>query len=54
MTMLIVGIILFSGMHLVPSFPRLRQRWVAALGERRYQGVFAVLHPYLFGVAVWP
>ncbi len=43
MLLLVIGIIIFSGMHLVSSFPVLRQRLVNRLGEGPYKGTFAVI-----------
>jgi uncharacterized membrane protein len=42
MLLLIIGIIVFAGIHLVPSIPALRQRLVDRLGEGRYMAVFSV------------
>jgi uncharacterized membrane protein len=41
MLLLVSGIIIFSGIHLVSSFPDLRQRLVNKLGEGPYKGTFA-------------
>jgi uncharacterized membrane protein len=41
MTLLVVGLVLFLGMHLVPTVPGLRSRWVAVRGEQKYKGIFA-------------
>ena len=41
--LLVIGIIIFSGIHLVSSFPDLRQRLVNRLGEGPYKGTFAGL-----------
>jgi len=43
MTLLIAGLILFLGMHLVPTVPVLRDRWRASLGEGGYKGMFALV-----------
>ena len=40
---LIIGIIIFYGVHIIPSRTSLRQRSVAAIGELPYKGVFAVV-----------
>jgi len=39
--MLIVGLILFLGVHLIPTLPSLRQALVRAVGERGYRAAFA-------------
>lgn len=44
MTLLILGIIVWSLTHLLPSaLPGMRGRFVAALGENRYRGLFALV-----------
>lgn len=42
MTLLFAGLILFLGIHLVPTVPALRQSLVAKFGERRYKGLFSL------------
>lgn len=41
MTLLIVGLVLFIGIHLVPVAQPLRAKLVTRLGDRRYRGLFA-------------
>ena len=43
MSVMIVGLVLFLGVHLVPTAPALRARLVASLGERPYRGIFALI-----------
>ena len=43
MTLFIAGLALFFAVHLVPTAPALRARWVAAAGEARYRRQFALL-----------
>ena len=43
MTLLIIGIAAFLSLHVVPTFPDLRERLVARLGEGPYKGLFALL-----------
>ena len=43
MTWLITGIIIFFGVHLVPSNPRFRQSLIQGIGELPYKGIFSVL-----------
>ena len=43
MTWLIIGSIIFFGVHLVPSNPRFRQKLIQRIGELPYKGVFSVL-----------
>lgn len=43
MILLVTGLVLLIGVHLIPSFPALRQRLVAGLGELPYMGAYALL-----------
>jgi uncharacterized membrane protein len=43
MTLMILGLVLFLGVHLVPTGPTLRVTLLARLGERRYKGVFSLV-----------
>jgi uncharacterized membrane protein len=43
MAWLIAGLVLFFGIHLVPTVPALRARWVNASGEERYRRTFALV-----------
>jgi uncharacterized membrane protein len=43
MALLIAGLVLFFGIHLVPTVPALHARWIAATGEERYRLVFALV-----------
>ena len=42
MAILILGLLLVLGIHLVPVLPGLRRRLHDALGEKRYKGVFSL------------
>jgi uncharacterized membrane protein len=42
MTLLVVGLFAFLGIHLVPALPALRKTLVDGMGEGRYKGVFTV------------
>lgn len=42
MGILILGLLLFFGIHLVPVLPGLRARLAGALGERAYKGAFTL------------
>lgn len=42
MTLLVVGMILFIGIHLLPWFPALKKTAVTKLGRNPYRGVFAL------------
>lgn len=41
--MMLAGLILFFGMHLVPSVPGVREGLVARMGENPYKGLFALV-----------
>ncbi len=41
MALLTLGLIMFGGIHLVPSAPKLRSNMIKHLSERGYQAVFA-------------
>lgn len=43
MYILISGLIIFFGMHLVPGFVGIRSKLISRLGETTYQGLFAVI-----------
>lgn len=43
MGMLVAGLLLFLGVHLVPALPGPRARLVARLGEQRYKGLFSLV-----------
>ena len=43
MEILILGLVLFIGLHLVPTLPPVKAGLQQALGEKRYKGMFAML-----------
>lgn len=43
MTILILGVAIFIGVHLVPSAPSLRSRLQERVGRNRYRGLFALV-----------
>src|SRR6516165_794484 len=53
MALLILGIILFLGLHLLPTVPGLRNRLIGRLGEKGYKALFALLSVAAFVVLVW-
>jgi len=53
MTLLIIGIAAFLSLHVVPTFPDLRERLVARLGEGPYKGLFALLSVASFILLVY-
>jgi uncharacterized membrane protein len=53
MALLIIGIIVFLGIHLLPTFPHLRERLIGSLGETGYKVAFAALSIAGFALLVW-
>lgn len=53
MALLIVGIIVFLGIHLLPAFPHVRERLLGSLGESGYKALFATLSVLGFVLLVW-
>jgi uncharacterized membrane protein len=53
MTLLIVGIVLFLGIHLLPSFPQFRAGLVKRIGETGYKIFFSVLSIAGFVLLIW-
>jgi uncharacterized membrane protein len=53
MALLILGIILFLGLHLLPTVPDLRNHLIGRLGEGPYRVLFALLSVAAFVVLVW-
>ena len=43
MTLLILGLVLFIGIHAIPSFAELRLSLVGRLGEGPYKGIFSLI-----------
>jgi len=43
MTLLVIGLVLFLGMHMVPIAPALRAGLLARWGEQRYKGLFSAV-----------
>jgi uncharacterized membrane protein len=43
MVILVLGLILFLGVHLVPTLPGMRNRLLESYGEKRYKGVFSLI-----------
>jgi len=53
MVMLLLGIILFAGVHLVPSLaPSLRASWHGRMGEGGYKGTFSLLLLLAFALII--
>jgi len=50
MLLLIIGLILFLGLHLVPALPQVRAALAQRLGEQRFKGAFSLLS--LVGLAL--
>jgi uncharacterized membrane protein len=43
LTILILGLVLFLGIHLVPALPQVKARFFDAFGEKRYKIIFSIL-----------
>jgi uncharacterized membrane protein len=43
MVILVFGLVLFLGIHLVPTLPGMRNRLLESFGEKRYKGVFSLV-----------
>ncbi|MCW2309142.1 NnrU family protein [Rhodobium gokarnense] len=53
MTMLIIGLVAFLGVHLVPSMPALKGRLTGTLGDNGYRAVHAVIALVGLVLIVW-
>jgi uncharacterized membrane protein len=53
MVFLVLGIVLFIGIHLLPSLASLRQRLMDRFGERAYKGIFSLISLAGFGLLVF-
>ena len=53
MSILILGLLLFFGIHLVPLAGDLKARLVARLGVRAYKGGFSLVSLIGFGLIIW-
>ncbi|HUU67010.1 MAG TPA: NnrU family protein [Methyloceanibacter sp.] len=53
MTLLIIGIVVFLGIHLLPAFPQVRAGLVGRIGENGYKALFSVLSIAGLVLLVW-
>ena len=53
MRLLIVGLVVFIGIHLVPAMPTLRSTLVTKLGDKGYKGLFSVTSFLGLGLIVY-
>ncbi|MDQ4060491.1 MAG: NnrU family protein [Pseudomonadota bacterium] len=53
MAILLVGLVLFLGAHLLPTFPEPRARLRGRLGEGPYRGLFSLVSLVGFALIVW-
>ena len=53
MQILILGLILFFGIHIVPSFESVRGALVTKFGEKTYLGIFALISFLGLGLIIW-
>ncbi len=53
MGILIAGIILFFGIHVVPAVPSLKQALIGRMGEMAYKGLFTLVSFAGLGLMIW-
>ena len=53
MTLLIIGIIVMIGIHLVPAYPDLRDRLIGRLGQNGYRAFFSLVSTIGLVLLVW-
>jgi uncharacterized membrane protein len=53
MTLLLLGIVVFLGVHLVPALPELREQLIARFGRNLYRGLFSLVSALGFVLIVW-
>lgn len=53
MVVFLAGLVIFLGIHLVPTMPGLRDAWREKLGENGYKGLFTLLSIAGFVLLVW-
>ena len=53
MTLLIIGIVVFLGIHTLPTIPGLRDRLISRFGENGYKAFFSLLSIAGFVLLVW-
>ena len=53
MTLLIIGIVVFLGIHLLPTFPQFRAGLVERIGESGYKVFFSLLSIAGFVLLIW-
>ena len=53
MQLMVAGLVIFLGIHLVPALPALRASVLKTSGENRYKGVFSVVSAAGLAMIVW-
>jgi uncharacterized membrane protein len=54
MSLLILGVALFAGVHFIPSLaPALKAAWVGRMGENGYKGIFSLLLMASLGLMIF-
>ncbi len=53
MTLLLLGIVIFLGVHLIPALPEIREQLIARFGRNLYRGLFSALAALGFVLIVW-
>jgi uncharacterized membrane protein len=53
MTLLLIGIVIFLGVHLIPALPEIREQLIERLGKNLYRGLFSAVSALGFVLIVW-
>jgi uncharacterized membrane protein len=53
MTLLVLGIVIFLGVHLLPVLPEIRDRLIERFGKSAYRGLFSAVSALGFVLLVW-
>jgi uncharacterized membrane protein len=53
MTLLLIGIVIFLGVHLLPALPEIREQLIERLGKNLYRGLFSAVSALGFVLIVW-
>lgn len=53
MSVLVLGLVIFFGVHLLPAFQTLRQSFLDKLGEGGYKGLFSLASAAGLGLIIW-
>ena len=53
MTILMIGLVLFFGIHLAPTIPGVKRRFTKRVGDKGYQGIHALISAVGLGLIIW-